>query len=320
MKKKETTNSILYIIIPCYNEEEILEITYDTVNNKLKQLINKKVINSKSKIILIDDGSIDNTWKIINKFDENVIGIRLSKNFGHQNALLAGLLYSKDYCDITISMDADMQDDIEVIDEFIKEYNAGNEIVYGVRKDRKTDSIFKRKTAQAFYKIMNKLGANTIYNHADYRLVSKKVLDKLNDYNEVNLFLRGIFPLIGYNSSCVYYTRKKRMYGKTKYSFKKMLNFAIDGITSFSIKPIRLITILGFIIFSISILMLIYSFISFITGRVIAGWTSIMFSIWMIGGLQLLSIGIIGEYLAKTYLETKKRPRYIVDKIINKGK
>lgn len=314
--------NVLYIVIPCYNEEEVLEISFKEINNKFKKLVKSKIISNKSKIVLVDDGSIDNTWNIIKKLNKNknVIGIKLSKNFGHQNALLAGLMYSKDYCDITISMDADMQDDIEVIDEFIKEYENGNDIVYGVREDRSTDSIFKRKTAVLFYKIMNKLGTNTIYNHADYRLVSKKVLNELTNYKEVNLFLRGIFPSIGFSTACVNYSRKKRLAGKTKYNLKKMFNFAIDGITSFSIKPIRIITLMGIIVFSVSIIMLIYSFVRFMLGQTITGWTSLMFSIWMLGGLQLLSIGIIGEYLSKTYLEVKRRPRYIIDKIINESR
>ena len=312
----------LYIVIPCFNEEEVIEKSYKIISNKLKQLIKDKYIKNDSMIVLIDDGSKDSTWNKIKKLNrnKNCIGIKLSKNFGHQNALLAGLLYSKDYCDITISMDADMQDDIDILENFIIEYNNGNDIVYGVRNDRKKDSFFKRKTALMFYKIMNKLGTNTIYNHADYRLISKKVLDCLDNYKEVNLFLRGLFPLMGFNSTCIYYSRKERIAGKTKYNIKKMVNFAVDGITSFSIKPIRIITLIGFIIFSISIIMIIYALISYISGKIVEGWTSIMCSIWMIGGLQLLALGIIGEYVGKSYMEVKHRPRYIIETINDKQK
>lgn len=312
MKKKV----VLYIVVPCYNEEDILEITNKTLIQKLNELITDNLISKKSKILYIDDGSVDNTWNIIKKFHKNndfINGIKLSKNKGHQNALLAGLLFSKEKSDITITIDADLQDDIDVMNKMIVDYLNGNEIVYGVRNSRKKDSFFKRWSAQIFYKIMKLMGADIIYNHADYRLMSKKALDSLNEFNETNLFLRGIVTQIGYKSSIVYYERKKRVAGVSKYPFKKMIKFALEGITSFSIKPLKMIANIGFIMFFISIIILIYSIIRKVTGNTVEGWTFIVVSIWLVSSIQLLSLGIIGEYIGKIYGEVKKRPRYIIE-------
>ena len=306
---------ILYIVIPCYNEEESLIDTSSALKEKMIYLINKKIINKKSKIMYVNDGSNDNTWNLIKKIhneDKMLTGICLSRNRGHQNALLAGLLTARQYADIVISMDADMQDDINVIDEMIEKNYNGNEIVYGVRNNRKNDSYLKKTTAQLFYKLLDFIGVDIIYNHADYRLTSKKVLDKLSDYKEINLFLRGIFPQIGYQSANVYYERKKRNAGKSKYSLKKMINFAWNGITSFSIKPIKMILHLGIIIFILSIFTITYSIIRKFTGHTVSGWTFIVCSIWFVAGLQMLSLGIVGEYIGKIYNEVKARPRYII--------
>ena len=309
-------DKVLFLVIPCYNEEDILKDTTKVIKTKMKELINKKVINKNSKVLYVNDGSQDNTWNIIediNKKDPLFTGISLSKNKGQQNALFAGLMIAKEYADIIISMDADMQDDIDVIDKMIEKYNNGNEIVYGVRKNRKKDSYFKRTTALSFYKFMKRLGVDIIYNHADYRLASKRVLNELEKFSEINLFLRGIFPLIGFKNDIVYYERKQRTKGKTKYPTKKMLSFALDGITSFSIKPIRIILNLGIIIFILSLVIMTYSIIRKIFGYTVAGWTFIICSIWLIAGIQMLSLGIIGEYIGKIYAEVKRRPRYIID-------
>lgn len=306
---------VLYVVVPCYNEEEVLMETTNKLKQKLNSLIEKKLISKNSKVLYVNDGSSDNTWNLIKKInikDKNFTGISLSKNMGHQNALLAGLMTAKKYADIVISMDADLQDDINAIDSMINEYNNGNEIVYGVRKNRKNDTFFKRNSAKLFYKFMLFLGVDCIYNHADYRLTSKKVLDELENFKEVNLFLRGIIPLIGFKSSIVYYDRNKRFAGKSKYPLKKMINFTLDGITSFSIKPLRLICITGFLILFISIVIMLYSLIRKLTGNVVDGWTFLSISIWFIGGLQMISIGIIGEYIGKIYGETKSRPRFII--------
>lgn len=310
-------DKILYIVIPCYNEEEVLHETTKRLNQKLNNLINKKIISPKSKVMYVNDGSKDKTWEIIEQIhSENKIftGISLSRNRGHQNALVAGLLTAKNYADVVISMDADLQDDINAIDEMLEKYYEGCDIVYGVRSARKTDTFFKRITAEGFYKFMQAMGVDIVYNHADYRLTSKKVLEQFQNYKEVNLFLRGIFPLIGYKSDKVYYERAERFAGKSKYPLKKMLNFAWDGITSFSVKPLRMICTLGFVILFISILIMIYSLIRKCTGNVVDGWTFLNISIWFIGGLQMISLGIIGEYVGKMYNETKARPRFIVAK------
>lgn len=313
--------NILYIVVPCYNEEEVLYETTKRLTSKMSAMIDSNIISEKSRIMYINDGSKDNTWKLINQFHEEndlVAGINLSRNRGHQNALLAGLMAAKKYADIVISMDADLQDDINVVDEFVSEYLKGSDIVYGVRKSREKDTFFKRFTAQGFYKTMKMLGVDIVYNHADYRLMSKRALEVLEKYTEVNLFLRGIIPLVGFKSSTVEYVREERFAGESKYPLKKMIAFAVEGITSFSIKPIRLITSLGFMIFGISLIMLVYFLVIHIQGITVQGWTTIVISVWAIGGLQLLSIGIIGEYIGKVYLESKHRPNYIIESIILK--
>lgn len=311
MKKK-----ILYIVVPCYNEEEVLTETTKELKEKLEKLISDKIISENSRVMYVNDGSKDKTWEIIkdiNKKEKLFTGISLSRNRGHQNALLAGLMTAKKYADFVISMDADLQDDINAIDEMIEKYYEGNEIVYGVRSARKKDTFFKRFTAESFYKIMNKLGVEVVFNHADYRLTSKKVLDNLENFEEVNLFLRGMFPLIGYKSDIVYYERNERFAGESKYPLKKMINFAVDGITSFSVKPIRLILNVGIIIFVISIIMILYALINKIIGNTVSGWTFIVCSIWLIAGVQMMSLGVIGEYIGKIYNETKRRPKYIIE-------
>lgn len=311
---------ILYLVVPCYNEEEVLAETSKRLVAKVSDLINKQVISEKSKIVFVNDGSKDETWEIIetlHKENSLISGIKLSRNRGHQNALLAGLMTVKDHADMVISLDADLQDDIDAIDRFVEEYYKGNDVVYGVRSSRETDTFFKRNTALGFYKFMKALGVDIVNNHADYRLMSKRALEGLAKYREINLFLRGIVPLIGYKSSVVTYERAERFAGESKYPLKKMLSFAFDGITSFSIKPIRLITSLGFTIFLLSLVTLAYSLIAKFTGNTVSGWTSIVSSIWLLGGIQLLALGIIGEYIGKIYTEVKDRPRYIIEKFIN---
>lgn len=306
---------VLYMVIPCYNEEEVLPETTKRLEKKLGDLIKKKVISEKSKVMYVNDGSKDKTWELIKKINKDnpmFTGICLSRNRGHQNALVAGLLTAKEYADVVISMDADLQDDINAIDEMLEKYYDGCDIVYGVRSARKTDTFFKRVTAEGFYKFMQMMGVDVVYNHADYRLTSKKVLNNFQDYKEVNLFLRGIFPLIGYKSDKVYYERAERFAGESKYPLKKMLNFAWDGITSFSVKPLSLICTLGFVILFISIVIMIYSLVRKLTGNTIDGWTFLNISIWFIGGLQMISLGVIGEYVGKMYNETKARPRFII--------
>ena len=312
---------VLYLVIPCYNEEAVLPETAGRLREKLGSLISGGRISADSRVVFVDDGSKDRTWELIaglHEQNELFSGIRLSRNKGHQNALLAGLLTVKEMADMVISMDADLQDDINVIDRMVEKYYEGNDIVYGVRSSRKKDSFFKKSTAQGFYKFMRLLGVEIIYNHADCRLMSRRALEGLEQFQEVNLFLRGIVPLIGYPSCTVEYERGERFAGESKYPLKKMLNFAFEGITSFSVKPIRMITILGFIIFSISILMLIYFLVVYLMGKTVAGWTSIVISVWAIGGLQLLALGVIGEYVGKTYLESKARPKYFVEQFLNK--
>ena len=306
---------ILYIVVPCYNEEEVLYETTKRLKVKLKEIIKSKKVSNQSRVMYVNDGSKDKTWDIIKEINNNeelFTGISLSRNRGHQNALLGGLLTAKNYADVVISMDADLQDDIDAIEKMIDKYHEGNDIVYGARSTRKKDSFFKRFTAETFYKLMKYLGVDCVYNHADYRLTSKKVLDEFSNFKEVNLFLRGMFPLVGFKSDIVYYERNERYAGNSKYPLKKMLNFAWDGITSFSVKPLRLICILGFIILFISIAIMIYSVIRKLTGNTVPGWTFLSISIWFIGGIQMISIGIIGEYIGKIYQETKSRPRYII--------
>ena len=294
-------------------------VSSETVT-KMKELMAEGLIDVKSRIIFVNDGSMDLTWKIIEDLhnkDTLFGGINLTRNRGHQNALLAGLMTVKDDADIVISLDADLQDDINVFDEMLRKNNEGYDVIYGVRNDRKKDSFFKRHTAQMFYKLTNKLGGDLIYNHADFRLMSRRALEGLAQFEEVNLFLRGIVPLIGYPSTIVEYERKERLAGKSKYPLRKMMSFAIEGITSLSIKPMRFVTGMGIFVFLVSIAMMIYAFVSYFTGRVVAGWTSILISVWAIGGMVLLGLGIVGSYIGKIYLETKKRPRYIVEKYIN---
>lgn len=313
-------SKILYVVLPCYNEEEVLPETKKQLKEKMTALINDKKISAKSKIMFVNDGSKDKTWELIYAFhkeDKLFSGVNLSRNRGHQNALLAGLMVAKEKADIVISMDADLQDDIGVIDEMIKQNNAGYDVVYGVRSSRKKDSWFKRNTAQAFYKFMKFCGVEVVYNHADCRLMSKRALEGLEEFHEVNLFLRGIVPLIGYPSTTVYYERNKRFAGESKYPLKKMLSFAFDGITSFSVKPLQMILTLGIFILLISIAIMIYSLVVKILGHAVAGWTFIVISIWFIGGLQMISIGIIGEYIGKMYKETKRRPRFIIEQILD---
>lgn len=317
--RRNVEENILYLVIPCYNEEKVLEETVGRLTEKLNSMIDNRLISSESKIVFVNDGSKDKTWEMIEEFNRNnslVRGIKLSRNRGHQNALLAGLMKVKEECDMAISLDADLQDDINVIDRFVEKYYEGCEVVYGVRSSRKTDTLFKRFTAEGFYKFMNLMGVEIVFNHADYRLMSKRVLFELEGYEEVNIFLRGMVPLIGFKSDIVEYERHERFAGESKYPLKKMLAFAFDGITSFSIKPIRFITTLGFLIFFISIIMSIYFLISHFSGKTVSGWTTIVMSIWAIGGLQLLAIGIIGEYIGKIYIEAKKRPKYIIEKYI----
>ncbi len=310
----------LYLVIPCYNEEEVLHDTSVQLYEKMNALINAGKISPESRIVFVNDGSKDKTWQIIEELhsqDKIFQGIKLSRNKGHQNALLAGLMTVKSKCDMTISLDADLQDDINAIDAMVDKYYEGCDIVYGVRSARETDTFFKRTTAEGFYKLIKAMGADITYNHADYRLMSRRALEGLEQFKEVNLFLRGIVPMIGYKSDSVFYERKERMAGESKYPLKKMLAFAWEGITSLSTKPIKLITSLGIFIFVVSIIMLIYSIIRHYTGATEIGWTSTIVSIWAIGGLQLLSIGIIGEYIGKVYLETKERPKFIVEKYLD---
>ena len=308
----------LYIVIPCYNEEDVLRETARQLLAKMDSM--SKKISGGSRIVFVNDGSKDKTWDIIKELHQSnpvYSGINLSRNRGHQNALLAGLMTVKDYCDMAISMDADLQDDIGAIDEMVDKFYRGYDIVYGVRSKRNTDTFFKRFTAEGFYKMMSALGADTVYNHADYRLMSKRALEGLAKFKEVNLFLRGMVPMIGYSSATVYYVRNERFAGESKYPLKKMLAFAFEGITSLSTKPIRIIVMLGSIILGVSVLMLIWSVAGFYRGTTVPGWASIMVSIWGIGGILILSVGVVGEYIGKIYLETKERPRYIGESFIN---
>ena len=309
----------LYIVIPCYNEEAVLPETLKRLSSKLQSLISADRVDGKSRILFVDDGSTDKTWSLIEEYHNKysfVAGLKLSRNKGHQNALLAGLEYAKEYADVTISMDADLQDDINAVDRMLDEYYNGCDIVYGVRSSRKQDTFFKRSTAQMFYKIMNFLGAQTVFNHADYRLMSKRAVEALSEFKEVNLFLRGIVPMIGFKSEIIYYDRDKRFAGESKYPLKKMISFALEGITSLSSKPIRMITVIGFLIFIISLFMIAYFIFRWAIGATVSGWASVICSVWAIGGLIMLSLGVIGEYIGKIYIETKERPKYIIDKIL----
>ncbi len=318
---ENTQLEILYLVVPCYNEEEMLPISAPAMKNKMQSLISSGRVSPKSRILLVNDGSKDDTWGVIEKLcneDELFGGVKLSRNRGHQNALLAGISEAVKHCDILISLDCDLQDDINAIDGFLDKRQEGCDIVYGVRSSRKKDTFFKRFTAQTYYKLLAKLGVEITYNHADYRLMSKRAAEALLQFREVNLFLRGIVKMVGFKSDIVEYERNERQAGESKYPLKKMLAFAFEGITSLSIKPIRMITALGVFIFTVSIIMLIYFLVLHFTGNTVAGWSTIVISIWGIGGLQLLAIGIIGEYIGKIYLETKQRPRFIIEDVILK--
>ncbi|MCR4877078.1 MAG: glycosyltransferase family 2 protein [Clostridiales bacterium] len=306
---------VLYIVIPCYNEEEVLPLTAPMFREKLTRLTEAGKIDPESRVLFVNDGSRDGTWRIIqdlSREDPHFQGLCLSRNRGHQNALLCGLMEARSRCDITISIDCDGQDDIRAMDQMVDEYLSGAEIVYGVRSSRETDTFFKRFTAQSFYRLLNWMGADTVYNHADYRLVSARVLREFSNFREVNIFLRGMFPLVGFKSTSVYYERNERLAGRSHYPLKKMLALAFDGITSLSVKPIRIITGLGVIISVISFLLILYALIAWIAGRAVAGWASTLIAVALIGGIQLISLGVIGEYVGKIFLETKHRPRYII--------
>lgn len=310
---------ILYMVIPCYNEEEVLPETAKRLKEKYTRLIAAGKISEKSKIAFVDDGSKDRTWALIEELHESdpvFTGVKLSRNRGHQNALLGGLLTVAEDADVTISMDADLQDDIEAIDAMIDKYRDGTDIVYGVRNDRKKDSFFKKSTAQGFYKLLRRMGVESVYNHADFRLMSKRAVQGLAEFKEVNLFLRGMVPMVGYSHDFVYYERGERFAGESKYPLKKMLAFAFEGITSLSVKPIRFITSLGFIIFLVSIILAIYFFVRYLLGMTVTGWVTLAMSLWILGGLQLMAIGVVGEYVGKIYLEAKGRPRFIIEKYL----
>ncbi len=306
---------ILYIVVPCYNEEAVLPITAPMFLDKIRALVAAGKVAEGSRVLFVNDGSKDGTWALIERLaaaDVTYCGISLSRNRGHQNALLAGLMEAKDKCDITISIDCDGQDDINAMDAMVDEYRGGAEVVYGVRRRRDTDTAFKRHTAQGFYKLMRWMGAEVVYNHADYRLVSARVLDAFADFREVNIFLRGMFPLVGFKSTSVYYDRAERLAGKSHYPLRRMIALSLDGITSLSIKPIRLITVFGLLVAAVSVVGILWSVIRALTANTVGGWASITSILCFLGGVQLVSLGVIGEYVGKMYLETKQRPRYIV--------
>ena len=314
------SDNTLYVVVPCYREEEVLPETSKRLKAKLSALIAQGKISPRSRILFVNDGSKDRTWPIIeelNAQDRIFSGVNLSRNRGHQNALLAGLMTAVQHADMMVSMDADLQDDIDAMDRMIDAYHEGYDVVYGVRSSRKTDSFFKRFTAESFYKLMKAMGVDIVFNHADYRLMSRRAVEGLSQFKEVNLFLRGIVPQIGYSWTTVEYERAKRFAGESKYPLKKMLSFAFDGITSFSVKPMRLILVLGAVIFALSLVMLLWTLIRWIAGATVSGWASLMCSIWMIGGIQLLALGVIGEYVGKVYSETKARPRFIIERVLN---
>ncbi len=310
----------LAIVVPCYNEEEVLKLASEALRGVLEDLVQKEKIAPDSFIMFVNDGSRDRTWELIEEehaaYPVSVSGVKLAGNVGHQFALTAGLLTARDMSDVVISIDADLQDDVNVIEEMIDKFHAGSDIVYGVRKERKTDTFFKRTSAQAFYKIMDMMGVKTVYNHADFRLMSKRAVEEFSKYGETNLFLRGMMPLIGYQTDCVYYDRKERAAGESKYPLKKMLALAFNGISSFSVKPISLILGMGLFIIFMCVLAAVYALISYFTGHVVAGWTSLILSIWFLGGLQLLAIGMVGQYIGKVYIEVKHRPRYNIEKVL----
>ncbi len=315
-------NNTIYMVIPCYNEEAVLAETTRRLTEKFDALIGQKQISPESRVVYVDDGSRDATWTLIEQFHrENPLfrGIKLSRNRGHQNALLAGLLTVKDEADAVISMDADLQDDIGAVDAMIEKFNQGTDIVYGVRSKRETDTIFKRATAEGFYRVMNGLGAKVVYNHADYRLMSRRALEALAEFGEVNLFLRGIVTLIGFKTDVVYYERSERFAGESKYPLRRMLSFAWDGITSFSVKPLQIIVGLGMVLCLASVAGLVYCLVRWLSGNTVTGWTSMTMLILLLGGVQLLSLGIIGQYIGKIYSETKRRPRFIIDTYLKDG-
>ncbi len=310
---------VLAIVVPCYKEESVLHETHKRLSQLLDRLITEERISSKSYILYVNDGSTDHTWKIIKEFYKNTsyaCGLNLAGNVGHQNALMAGLNTVKERCDAAISIDADLQDDVNVIPEMIERYMEGNDIVYGVRRERKTDTFFKRTTALAFYRLMKTMGAKSVYNHADYRLMSSRAIQQLCRFRERNLYLRGLVPLIGYQTACVYYNRDKRFAGESKYPFKKMLNFAIDGITSFSVKPVRMIFWLGCIFLLIALCVTIWTLRAYFLHNTVPGWSSLMISLWLVGGTILVSLGIVGEYIGKIYIEVKDRPRYNEEELL----
>ena len=310
----------LAIVVPCYNEEEMLPLTTKELTGVLSDLITKQKIAPDSYILYVDDGSKDSTWELIRKFHEEekkVFGLKLAGNVGHQNALTAGMLNAMEHADIMISIDADLQDDTAVMEEMVDKFHEGKDIVYGVRNDRKKDSFFKRTTAQMFYKVMAAFGVKTVYNHADYRLMSKRALQEFSKYQEINLYLRGVMPLIGYETDCVYYERKERVVGESKYPLKKMLALAWNGITSFSVKPIDFITALGGFLIFLCVIAAVYALVSYCNGHTVPGWTSLILSIWFLGGMQLVAIGMIGQYIGKIYIEVKHRPRYNVETYLN---
>lgn len=311
----------LAIVVPCYNEEEVLKIASEALRGVLDDLIKKEKIAEDSFILFVNDGSKDRTWELIEEehaaYPVRVCGVKLAGNVGHQFALTAGLITAKDMSDVTVSIDADLQDDIAVIEEMIDKFHAGCDIVYGVRKERKTDTFFKRTTAQGFYKLMEIMGVKTVYNHADFRLMSKRALEHFSQFKESNLFLRGMMPLIGYQTDKVYYDRKERVAGESKYPLKKMLALAFDGISSFSVKPITMILGIGMFIILCCVLAAIYALFSYFSGHVVPGWTSLILSIWFLGGLQLLAIGLVGQYIGKIYIEVKNRPRYNIEKVLS---
>ena len=319
MDEENRAQPVLSMVVPCYNEEEVLEDTTDQLVTLLKDLIREGLVSNRSFIVFVDDGSKDSTWKIIEEQSLKIpyiTGVKLAANAGHQNALLAGLNSVIDRCDCSVSLDADLQDDPTVIRDFVLHYQEGYDVVYGVRNSRETDTIFKRSTAKAFYKLMIKMGVNIVNDHADFRLMSNRALKNLSEFKEVNLFLRGLVPLVGLKSTKVYYKRQERMAGESKYPLKKMLAFSLDGITSFSITPIRLVTLMGITISLLSILAGVYALFSKLFGVTVSGWTSIILSIWFLGGIQLISLGLIGEYIGKIYKETKHRPKYFIEQKI----
>ncbi len=314
-------NPVLYLVLPCYNESETLDYSIDKVRDKLTRLVNEGKVSSSSKALFVNDGSKDDTLKQLHEAaakDSRLAVVSLSSNRGHQNAIMAGMMVAKEYCDIAVTIDADLQQDIEALDEFIEKFQNGADVVYGIRNDRKTDGFMKKLTASMYYKLMHGLGANVMTNHADYRLMSKKALDMLSQYDESNLFLRGLIPSMGFNSDVVYFDVKEREFGKSKYTVKKMFTLAFDGITSMSTRPLHLISVLGFIVFVLSIAIGIFTLVEFFKGNNIPGYTTSIFVSLLIGGVTLLSLGVMGEYVGKVYMETKHRPRYVIDSVVIK--